>query len=223
MKRNKNYKRSTISHMSKHAMPIERNTVFIHAACGSRHTILIADSGMVFSCGRNDRGQLGLGHLAFPNARKDKLRRSKRLTRPRRKRDRSPSNRRSRSPSKRSSQKVLLYSVWPSSIEGLRHVDACKAFCGAEHTIILTKQGKTFGFGLNDKGQVTEYHEDDEIRTPVENGFHKHAHTTTLSAACSNESTYLIAQHKASQNLTNSDQEEAPKNLSSQRGVKSVY
>ena len=218
MKRNKNYKRSTISHMSRDAMPIKRNTVFIHAACGSRHTILIAESGMVFSCGRNDRGQLGLGYIPFPIARKDKLRRSKRRSRPRRKRDKSPSNRRSRSPSKkRSTQKVLLYSVWPSWIEELRQVDAYKAFCGAEHTIILTKQGKTFGFGLNDKGQVTEYHKDDEIRSPVENGFHKHAHTTTLSAACSNESTYLIAQHKASQNVTNSDEEETPNNLSFQR------
>ena len=216
MKRNKNYKRSTISHMSKHAMPIERNTVFAHAACGARHTILIAASGMVFSCGRNDRGQLGLGLLAFPasqrNPKKDKLKLSKRRSRSRGKRtihiDRSPGNRRSRSPSKRSSQKVLLYSVWLSSIEALRHVDAYKAFCGPDHTIILTKQGKTYGFGLNDKGQVTEYHDDDEIRTPVENGFHKHAHTRTISAACSNESTYLIAQHKASQTLDSSEGEE---------------
>ena len=73
MKRNKNYKRSTISHMSRDAMPIKKNTVFIHAACGSRHTILIAESGMVFSCGRNDRGQLGLGYIPFPTQGKTNL------------------------------------------------------------------------------------------------------------------------------------------------------
>jgi alpha-tubulin suppressor-like RCC1 family protein len=37
-------------------------TRFISLACGSEHTLAISEHGSVWACGRNDRGQLGLGH-----------------------------------------------------------------------------------------------------------------------------------------------------------------
>ena len=47
-----------------------------------------------------------------------------------------------------------MCALWPSEINALRNIHASKAFCGTNHTIILDNRGKTFGFGLNDKGQV---------------------------------------------------------------------
>ena len=220
-KRNKAYKRSTISHISKHASPIERNTIFSHIACGARHSILISENGTVFAFGRNDKGQLGLGLKAFKAIRntdkpsKEKVeqaRRNRRMSSIAR--SRSPRNSLStkessgrRKKSKKKEKKILLCALWPSEINALRNIHASKAFCGTNHTIILDNRGKTFGFGLNDKGQVSEDKIENEIRSPIETGLYKHEYTRTLNVACSHESTYFIAQHKASQTLTSSEEE----------------
>ncbi|KAI9097269.1 regulator of chromosome condensation 1/beta-lactamase-inhibitor protein II [Phlyctochytrium arcticum] len=78
---------------------------------GANHSLIVSADGMVFTCGRNDEGQLGL-----------------------------------EGPARESFCEVVLDSSVPR--------EACEARCGWDHSLVTDSDGKVFGFGSNEFGQL---------------------------------------------------------------------
>ncbi|KAI9104671.1 regulator of chromosome condensation 1/beta-lactamase-inhibitor protein II [Phlyctochytrium arcticum] len=78
---------------------------------GANHSLIVSADGMVFTCGRNDKGQLGL-----------------------------------EGPARESFCEVVLDSSVPR--------EACEASCGWDHSLVTDSDGKVFGFGSNEFGQL---------------------------------------------------------------------
>lgn len=89
------------------AMP---NEVFCFVACGYYHSVAISTSGRVFTFGRNDYGQLGIGSKIHQN----------------------------------------ILSAVPLSANSR----VVRGACGCYHTVLLSEQGEVFVFGRNNKGQL---------------------------------------------------------------------
>lgn len=53
---------AVVSHRSRQARHETCTAVVEQVACGYHHTVALSESGSVFAFGRNDYGQLGLGH-----------------------------------------------------------------------------------------------------------------------------------------------------------------
>ena len=45
----------------------EEDETVMGASCGATHTMVFTDRGNVFSCGKNDAGQLGIGRMGSPS------------------------------------------------------------------------------------------------------------------------------------------------------------
>jgi RCC1 and BTB domain-containing protein len=85
----------------------------VSISCGQFHTVACTSQGIVYACGKNDYGQLGL--------------------------DGTPS------------LKFFTKIPMPSDLDNVAQV--C---CGYYHTLVLSTNGMVGGFGRNDYGQVRE-------------------------------------------------------------------
>ncbi|CAM9202377.1 unnamed protein product [Discosporangium mesarthrocarpum] len=83
----------------------------VHLCCGYYHTITLVTGGHLFGFGRNDYGQLGLGHIA---------------------------------------QRVL----GPQLIVGVEGKGICCVAAGCYHTILIGSNGMLYVFGRNNHGQL---------------------------------------------------------------------
>ncbi|CAL8350706.1 unnamed protein product [Lota lota] len=81
-------------------------------AAGGTHTLFLTLSGLVYCCGANKRGQLGLNRV---------------------------------------DEKGRFNIV---AVPSLRPLEVAAASCGAEHSVVLTKDGKVFTFGDGSHGQL---------------------------------------------------------------------
>lgn len=86
------------------------NERIVSLSCGYYHTLAISNSGKLFTFGRNDYGQLGLGHKIHQNL-----------------------------------PQVVSF---PAETKLVRVVSGCY------HNVVLSDQGKAFAYGRNNKGQL---------------------------------------------------------------------
>ncbi|OQS02576.1 regulator of chromosome condensation (RCC1) [Thraustotheca clavata] len=86
------------------------NEPICFVTCGYYHSLVVGTSGRVFSFGRNDYGQLGIGTKVHQNV--------------------------------------------PHVITLTPSLRITRAACGCYHTVILSEQGHVFAFGRNNKGQL---------------------------------------------------------------------
>ncbi|KAG7392478.1 hypothetical protein PHYPSEUDO_000166 [Phytophthora pseudosyringae] len=100
-------------------------------ACGLYHTLICTAAGELYSCGKNDYGQLGLAH-----------------------------NRQVKAPTLVALPNEMLgigskiHQNVPNVVTLSANTRMVRATCGCYHTVLLSEQGQVFVFGRNNKGQL---------------------------------------------------------------------
>ncbi|KAF1780930.1 Kelch-type beta propeller [Phytophthora cactorum] len=100
-------------------------------ACGLYHTIICTAAGGLYSCGKNDYGQLALGHN-----RQIKLATLVSL------------------PNEMLGIGNKVHQNVPNVVALSANTRMVRATCGCYHTVLLSEQGQVFVFGRNNKGQL---------------------------------------------------------------------
>lgn len=112
-----------ISSPQKHPFGDVKNVV--HVACGRRHTIVVTESGELYSCGNNDYGQLG--------REKDTTKLGKKIY---------------------NFFFVNNFLFLLEMVEGIRGQKIVSACCGDNHSMAVTEWGQLYGWGSDSHSQL---------------------------------------------------------------------
>eukprot|EP00126_Sphaerothecum_destruens_P009544 Sdes_comp20527_c0_seq3m15164 len=101
----------------------------VRVACGLRHSCILDEFGVVYTCGDGKYGQLGFdaSNLVCAHQEQQKMMGSHK------------------------NQSFHFHKINPDHFEGEPVVDIV---CGYRHTLVLSKSGRIYGFGWNEYGQL---------------------------------------------------------------------